>query len=189
MNRKRKERIFNEKIEPEYKRVFNFIYSRLERNRELSEDVTQETMEIAWNKLDQLQNIDSSRSWLMQIAMNEIRKYYRAQSTRKRGDYHEESYDLHEFEGLENLNNIEKDVLDTIIANEEQALLMDALNRVKENYRVLFDLRFIQDLKFAQIANIVQIDESIARVYYGRGIKMLDKEYRLLKGEGRKSNG
>lgn len=182
MNLRKKEHIFDKKIEPEYTRVYRFIYSRLGGNRELAEDITQETMEMAWNKIEQLQKMDSCRAWLIKIAMNEIRKYYRAQNTQKRGAFQEESFDLHQFEELENWEHAEADVLDQIIAQENWELLMQALEHVQENYRVLLELRLIQDLKFAQIAEIVREDEAKVRVYYGRGLKLLGKEYRLLSG-------
>ena len=59
---------------------------------------------------------------------------------------------------------------------------MQALERVHEKYRLLLELRLIQDLKFAQIAEIVREDEAKVRVYYGRGLKILGKEYQLLTG-------
>lgn len=182
MNLKKKEHIFDKKIEPEYTRVFNFLYSRLDGNRELAEDITQDTMEMAWYKLDQLKKIQSSRAWLMQIAVNEMRKYFRAQNTQKRGAFQEESYDLYEAADFEDPDKAEADVLDMIIAKEDGECLIRALERVPEKYRILLDLRLIHDLKFAEIAQIVEEDEAKVRVYYGRGAKLLGKEYRLLAG-------
>ncbi|MCQ4637343.1 RNA polymerase sigma factor [Anaerovorax odorimutans] len=186
MNPKKKRRLFDTKIEPEYQRVFTFIYARLDRDRELAMDITQDTMELAWNRIEQLKNIESARAWLMQIAMNEIRKYFRAQNAQKRNLFHEESYDLQEFEISENPEQIEADVLETIIAREDRKIMMEAFKRVREKYRILLDLRLIQDLKFSQIAIIMQMEEGTARVYYGRAVKMLDKEYRQIVGEGDK---
>ena len=182
MNLRRKEHIFNQKIEPEYTRVYHFIYSRLDGDRQLAEDITQDTMEMDWNKLEQLKKGDSCRAWLMKIAMNEIRKYFRAQMTQKRGAFQEESYDLHQFEEIDNPEQVEADVLDQILAQEGLEILMQALDRVHEKYRLLLELRLIQDLKFAQIAEIVREDEAKVRVYYGRGLKILGKEYQLLTG-------
>lgn len=186
MNPKKKRRLFDAKIGPEYQRIFAFIYARLDRDRELAMDITQDTMELAWNRIDQLKNIESARAWLMQIAMNEIRKYFRVQNTQKRNLFQEESYDLQDFEIFENPEQIEADVLDIIIAKEDRRIMMAALERVREKYRILLDLRLVQDLKFSQIATILQMEEGTVRVYYGRAVKMLDKEYRQIVGEGDK---
>lgn len=83
MDYNKNKKIFTKNIEPEYKRIFAFIYSRLDKNKELAQDITQNTMEIAWLKIDQIKNVESTRAWLMQIAMNEIRKYFRMQSSKK----------------------------------------------------------------------------------------------------------
>ncbi len=188
MSQKKKQRIFAKAIEPEYDRVFNFIYSRLNHGPELAQDVTQDVMELAWKQLDQLRNMDSARAWLMQITMNEIRKHYRAQGTIKRGAFQEVSYDAAEFADLQQLDKVEADVLDVIIQKEQGQLLMAALNRVREPYQTILDLRLIQELKFAEIAEIVEVSEATARVYYGRGLKMLRKEYETLTSEGREQD-
>lgn len=56
-------------------------------------------------------------------------------------------------------------------------MVMEALDRIPEKYKILIDLRLIQDLKFSQIANILALDETITRVYFNRGLKALNKEY------------
>lgn len=183
MNRKKKTYLFNTKIAPEYKYIYIFIYSRLDRDKELANDITQDTMEMAWHKIDQLQNVESPRAWLIQIAVNEIRKYFRARKAQKRSLFQEQSYELHEFENLETPEQVEADVLDTIIALEDRKLLMHALEQVPEHYRILLELRLIQDLKFSQIADIMQMDVGKIRVYYGRGVKLLSKVYHHMIGE------
>lgn len=189
MNHKKRQRIFERKIMVEYERVFNFIYSRVDHDLELARDITQDTMERIWDRLDQLENKESPRGWIMQIAVNEIRKYFRAQNARKRGAFQEESYELHEFEELNNPEAAEADVLDLIVAQEERSLLIKALEQVKEPYQVILDLRLIQDLKFSRIAEIMQMDEAITRVYFQRGVKMLKKEYEKLAEGGAAHDG
>ncbi len=183
MNHRKKQRIFKKAIEPEYKRVYYFIYAHLGRDRELAADLTQDTMEAAWYKLEQLENIDAASAWLMQIAMNEMRKYFRAQNTRKRGYFSEESYEPQELERLEEPEQAEADVLDKIIAMEDGERLMAAMNQIPKTYLILLNLRLIQDLRFSQIAEIMEMEEAKARVYYSRGVKMLGKAYRRLTGE------
>lgn len=180
MNYRKKQRIFARQIMSEYERVFNFVYARVDHDRELARDITQDTMEIIWYRLEQLENRESPRAWVMQIAMNEIRKYFRAQNTQKRGAFQEESYGLHEFEALQNPEQAEADVLELVLQKEERDLLMKALEQVKEPYQIILDLRLIQDLKFAEIAEVVQLDEAITRVYFQRGVKMLKREYEAL---------
>lgn len=183
MNNKQKQKIFSEKIEPEYIRTFNFIYSRVYHDKELAQDLTQSTMELAWYKLEHLRDMRSAKSWVLQIAMNEIRRYFRAQNTMKRGAYQEVSYEVCAQENLNDMALVEGDSLDEIIEREDTKLFMEALSNVKEKYRVILDLRLIQDLKFSEIAEILNLKEVTARVNYRRGLELLRKEYNLLIGE------
>lgn len=184
MNRKRRVQLFESKIEPEYKRVFCFIYSRVNKDKELTKDITQNVMENAWLKIEQIRNEESIRAWLMQIAINEVKKYFRMQNAQKRSLFDEESYEAHQSGISKSIEQIEEDVLDQIIIKEKEVLLMKALDNVPEKYQTLIDLRLLQDLKFNEIAEIMQIDSAHVRVYYKRGLMLLYKEYsQLLKGD------
>lgn len=161
MNRKRKIQLFENKIEPEYKRVFCFIYSRVDKDKELAKDITQSAMENAWLKIEQLRNEGSTRAWLMQIAMNEVKKFFRIQNAQKRSLFEEESYEFYHSEIQKTIEQVEEDVLDQIIIKEKEGLLMEALNNVPGKYQTLIDLRLIQDLKFNEIAFLRGIPTSL----------------------------
>ena len=184
MNKKRRIKLFESKIEPEYKRVFCFIYSRVDRDKELAKDITQNVMENAWLKIEQIRKEEAIRAWLMQIAVNEVKKYFRMQNAQKRSLFEEESYEFHQSRISETIEQVEEDILDQIILKEKETLLMEALNNVDEKYQTLIDLRLLQDLKFNEIAEILQIDSAQVRVYYKRGLMLLYKEYlQLSKGD------
>ena len=169
--------MFESRIEPEYKRVFCFIYSRVNKDKELAKDITQSAMESAWLRIEQLRNEESARAWLMQIAMNEVRKYFRIQNAQKRSLFEEESYEAYRSEASKTVEQVEEDVLNQIITQEKKGLLMEALDNVSGKYQTLIDLRLIQDLSFDEIAEIVQMDPAKVRVYYKRGLTLLYKEY------------
>ncbi len=177
MKRKKRIQLFENRIEPEYKRVFCFIYSQVHKNKELAKDLTQNTMENAWMKIDQVRNENSIRAWLMQIAVNEVKKHFRRQNTQKRGLFEEESYEFNYNEISKTIEQVEEDVLDQIIIKEKEGLLMEALNNVPGKYQTIIDLRLIQDLKFKEIAEIMLMEPAQVRVYYKRGLNLLYKEY------------
>ena len=60
---------------------------------------------------------------------------------------------------------------------------MVALSQLEEPYREILELRMIQDLKFAEIAQIVNLKDSATRTHYTRALRQLKKEYCLLRGE------
>ena len=177
MNKKRKIQLFENRIEPEYKRVFCFIYSQVHKDKELAKDITQNTMENAWLKIEQVRNGESTRAWLMQIAMNEVKKYFRKQNAQKRSLFEEESYENYHDEISKTIEQAEEEVLDQIIIKEKEGLLMEALNNIPGRYQTIIDLRLIQDLKFNEIAEIMLMEQAQVRVYYKRGLNLLYKEY------------
>lgn len=73
----------------------------------------------------------------MQIAMNEVKKYFRIQNAQKRSLFEEESYEFYHSETSKTIEQVEKDVLDQIIIKEKEGLLMEALNNVPGNIRHL----------------------------------------------------
>lgn len=168
-----------QEIAPEYQQIYYFICSRVSGDRELAGDITQDTMEAIWDKLDQLQNVDSIRSWIFSIAINEIRKYFRSQIAQKRNLFSEEAVDDPE-QGFDIPDESQPDVLDMIIAREEQDLLMDCISQIPDPYRSILELRFIYDLSFREIGESLALSEDVARVYCGRAVKRLEKEYRKL---------
>lgn len=177
MNGKRRIQLFESKIEPEYKRVFCFVYSRVYKDKELAQDITQSTMENAWLKIEQVRNEESIRAWLMKIAVNEVKKYFRIQNAQKRSLFEEESYEFYHSEISKTAEQVEDDVLNQIIIKEKENLLIEALNNVSSRYQVIIDLRLVQDLKFNEIAEIMRMDPAQVRVYYKRGVMLLYKEY------------
>lgn len=183
MNYKKRQRIFDAKIAPEYEQVYYFICSQVNGDRELAKDITQDAMELMWHKLDQLQNVDSIRSWIFSIAKNETRKYFRSQLAQKRSLFSEQSMDDPE-QAWDISDESQPDILDVIIAREEQDMLMKCLSQIADPYRSILELRYIQSLSYPEIGEILELSEATARVYCQRAIKKLEKEYCKLAGQG-----
>lgn len=181
MRDRKKRKLFEEVIEPYYQNVYSFILGKTS-DSELAQDLTQNTFEKAWFKLDQLQNVEAALSWTLSIADNEKNMYFRAQNAEKRSLFEEASY-----EGMESeLIDLESDVLDLILLNESKEDAIKALYQVKEEYFEVLRLRIIEDLSYKEIAGILKMNEGTARTRYRRGLICLREEYtRLMGGEKR----
>lgn len=57
-----KKRLFTKLIEPHYEGVYYYILSVV-KDSSLAQDLTQSTMEKAWNRLGQLSNENAAHSW------------------------------------------------------------------------------------------------------------------------------
>lgn len=181
MNDRKRRNLFEKLIEPLYQDTFYFIVSRV-RNKELAEDLTQNTMEKSWYKLELVTNTEAVRGWVLTIALNEIRMSARAQNTQKRALYEAESGDITEME----IAGCEQDILDQIIAKESIEAVLVALSRLRRIYREILELRLINELPFEQIANLLELNGATARVRYKRGLEYLREEYMKVSGGEKK---
>ena len=84
MNRNSRERrIFQEEMIVHYKVVFNFLYQQTRSEVDAS-DLTQDTFERAYRKIDHYQSGTNARAWLCRIAQNLFINKYR--KTKRRGE-------------------------------------------------------------------------------------------------------
>ena len=71
---------FKASIEPHREDVYRFLVW-LCYDRNLAEDLLQETYLRAWRSMDNLKNVAASKSWLFTIARRELARYYGEQHT------------------------------------------------------------------------------------------------------------
>lgn len=174
MNNKKK---FEKYIEPYYKRIYYYILGKV-KNKELAEDLVQNSMEKAWNNLEQLKNTDLSYTWCIRIADNTITEHFRRASALKRSIYDENSLDAIDFD----IEDLQSDVMAEIINNENHNLAMSALLNVNEKNRSVLILRLIDDLSFKDISQSLGINSSTIRNRYARGLLQLQEEFKKIDG-------
>ena len=177
MRESKKRELFEAVIEPYYQNVYYFVLGKTN-DHELAQDLTQNTFEKAWHKLDQLQNAEAALSWLLSIAKNEKNLYFRAQGAEKRALFEETSYENMDVE----LNDLENDVLDTILLNESKEDAIKALYQVEDDYFEVLRRRIIEGLPYKEIAEILNMKEATARTRYRRGLEYLKEEYAKVTG-------
>lgn len=181
MREGKKRKLFEAVIEPCYENVYRFILSQTN-DQELAQDLTQNTFEKAWLKLEQLQDTAAALGWLLSIASSEKNLYFRAQSTDKRSLFKETPYDGSELE----LIDLESNVLDAILLKESGMEAIKALYQVEGDFREVVRLRIIEDLDYKEIAEILDMKEGTVRTRYRRGLICLREEYaKVIGGENR----
>lgn len=145
------EKIYNEN----YEKFFRYFLSKI-RNYEDSEELVN-TMFIKVSK--HLANFDSSKSsvttWLYTIANNLIIDYWRSNknkyTTISISSYLNEDGD--EIIQLENINPDSNNIENV----ELKKLIEQAFNKLKPNYRKFAQLFFIEQKKYEEIADILQV--------------------------------
>ena len=152
-------------IDQIYQEYFTDVYRyllRLCREKNLAEEITQETFFKALKNLNHFQGDCSLYVWLCQIAKN---TYY--SHCRRERLWHFDRSSAAEIE-LEALHAEEQSIQNALVQKETAFELHKALHSMEEPYKEVFMLRTFGELSFAEIAKLFEKTESWARVTYYR---------------------
>ncbi len=146
-----------------YERIYLFM-RRLGHNRQTSEDLTQESFLLAWQKIGQLRNGKALNGWLYQIAANMSKQYWRKRENR----------DLPEIE-LVNLidDNSERDEAEHA---ELLCQLRDAVVQLPIKLRETVILHYFQHLTISEAAEAAGVREGTFKSRLGRSLNALKKQ-------------
>ena len=139
-----------------FKDVYLFVFS-ISKDRQIAEDITQETFFKALKEIKNFRGDCSVKSWLCQIAKN----LYISQTRKK------SMISLEDMDAVANqisATNIEQEY----IQKEDKLSVYKVLHFLDEPYKEIFLLRTLGDLSFKEIADVFHKTESWARVTYHR---------------------
>ncbi len=137
-----------------YMQVYSYIIS-LAKNRELAEEITQNTFYKAVSTKAKFKGNSDELTWLCSIAKN---LYYDEMRNNQR------LADMSEITELPSDENIESSAADSDMAFRIHLIL----HSLDEPYKEVFQLRVFGELSFSQIAMIFRKTETWARVTYHR---------------------
>ena len=139
-----------------FKDVYLFVFS-ISKDRQIAEDITQETFFKALKEIKHFRGDCSVKSWLCQIAKNLYISQMRKKST----------ISIEDMDSVPNQvsgTNIEREY----IQKEDTISIYKVLHLLEEPYKEIFLLRTLGDLSFKEIADVFHKTESWARVTYHR---------------------
>ena len=144
-----------------FMRVFSYTMT-LTGNRQMAEEIAQETFFRAFRRLDSFRGDSDPATWLCAIARN-----LATDEKRHRGRFGE----------LPDENAAsDSGVEDTVIERDDSFRIHMALHAMEEPYREVFELRVFGELSFQQIGQIFARTETWARVTYHRArIKLKER--------------
>ncbi len=137
--------------------VYSFVF-RLVRDKDLAEDITQETFIKAWKKMDDTQNI---RAFLFTIARNLAYDHFR----KNKDEYFEDEMEVPDTAPL----------APEILDNEE---IIKSLDHKHLDLILLHD---VEDMTFEEIAEIVQRPMNTVKSQYRRALHDLHQKYKHLR--------
>ncbi|WP_186755092.1 RNA polymerase sigma factor [Echinicola salinicaeni] len=148
-----------------YKKVFVFVLF-ISKDKDLSEDIAQETFARLWEKRDQLKDSYSLKGFVRQIAKNLVNDHFRKLAVRK----------SFQTEGVMDENILGSVTLETVYFNELKSVMDKALDQLPEKKRMIFKLSRYENLSYTEIASKLGTTPKAIERHMAKSTHMI-KEY------------
>ena len=150
-------------------KIFRFIYFKIN-SREEAEDLTSDVFLRVWRYLieDKDSAVRSFSALVYRTARNAVVDKYRERS--RRGDISLDR-DVPEDEDL--VGTTEDVMINSIESGIEAAQLIKNLNKLKQEYRDVLTMRYMDELTYSEIAEILNKSQLTVRVTIHRATKKL----------------
>ncbi len=146
-----------------YDAVARFFGNKVSRDRA---DLVQATFSACLEKVGQLKNAASFRSFLFSIARFELLHYYRRKS-RRETEFDAEQVSVCDLDPTPSL---------IIAKREEQRLLLEGLRRIPIDLQIVLELTYWEKFTSAEVADLLSIPEGTVKSRVRRARAQLDKE-------------
>jgi len=153
-----------ELVDEYYQQIYLFM-RKFGHDRQISEDLTQESFFNAWHHIGQLRDGKALDSWLYRIAANVSRLYWRKHKHK-------------EVVGIEIIDSAEstEDGYDRVGRYEQLEELKTAVGRLPVKLRETIVLHYMQQLTIAKAAEALGVKEGTFKSRLNRALKALRKD-------------
>ena len=120
------------------------------------------------NSLGDFQNKSKFSTWLYRIAINESLDFIRKQKL---------TASISADEDLSVANKLMAD--EYFDGDETQALLQEAISRLPDVQRMVFNLRYYDEMKYSEISNLLNTSEGALKASYHLAVKKITEYFKL----------
>jgi RNA polymerase sigma-70 factor, ECF subfamily len=159
--------------------IFRFLLAST-RDVDLAETLTQECFLKAHRNWDNFRGESSAMTWLMRIAINLEKDYWRNRRLQFWRHTRTNSVDLDE--ASEWLPSGERSVEQHLIAKEKVAQVWRVVASLSGRQRTIFLLRYVEELELADIARSTGLSEGTVKAHLSRAVNKVRAE---VKGKSR----
>ena len=158
------EKAFRQLFDMYYQKLFHLAFYYLS-SKELSEEVVADVFFTIWNKRDILHNIENIESYLYTSVKNQSLHYIRRSNIPDCTPL-----DLYHIELIADNDNPESSLLN----QEQQKLIQDAINSLPEKCREVFRLFLSDRLKQKEIAILLEISQKTVEAHISTAYKKIN---------------
>ena len=147
------DRAFGELYHRHARRLMGFFFRQLERDEALASDFTQDAFMRVWTARDKFAGT-SFRTWLFTIAFNLLKNHYRHAEHQKQ---------FEQFVSLHQPTTEDSKIIEQLDDEAFNKALRQELEHMSSDARLLFSLRFEEELSVPQIAEVMAIPEGTVK--------------------------
>jgi len=148
----------------QYKERIYWHIRRILYDHEDANDVTQDVFVKVWKSLDSFRGDSKLFSWIYRIATNESINYLRKMQKKKNVPFDQVSQYLESKVQHESLSG-----------DDIERKLHNALVKLPEKQRLVFNMKYFENLKYREIAQILDITEGSLKASYHYAVKKIEE--------------
>lgn len=161
----KKNKEFFESLFNEYSDVIYRLCLFKTSSTSVAHDLTQETFLRLWKTISSEKEIEKPKQYIYQIARNLIVDYYKRHKTLSLETLQEDGFEP-----------ASKDNSPETLA--EVSILKEVIDTMEPEYRDVMYLRFIEDMKVQDIADVLKISDNLVSVRISRGKGKLKSKFK-----------
>ncbi len=151
-----------------YKEQLYYQIRRMVLSHEDADDLLQNTFIKAWNNLEYFRGEAKLSTWLYRIALNECLNFLNKQRAQKHLSIEESEVNL--------LNQLESDPY--FDGDQTQLLFEKAIQTLPEKQRIIFHLKYFQDMKYNEISEIMGTSIGALKASYHHAVKKIEEFFK-----------
>ena len=148
-----------------YSRQLYWQIRRMGLTHDDADDVLQNTFLKAWNSLEQFRGDARLSTWLYRIALNETLTFLNRQRAQNQLSIDDADAAL--------VNQLESDAY--FDGDETQLLFEQAIRRLPEKQRLVFNMKYFQEMKYEDISKIVGTTVGALKASYHLAVKKIEE--------------
>lgn len=155
---------FNLLMEKYQEKVY-WVIRRMVIDHESSDDIAQETFVKVWKNLDKFKGESKLYTWIYRIATNEALTHLRKKKRRF----------------FLSIGDVENELMSTLEADIYysgdviQLKLQKAILTLPEKQRLVFNMKYFEELKFREIAEVLEVTVGSLKAQYHHAVKKIEK--------------
>jgi len=162
------EDVFSELVKKYLDNLYNFIFS-LTKDKMMSEDIVQETFVKAWKNIYRFDVSKNFKTWLFAIGKNTAMDLLKKKKAMP-FSFFEKDGNQNPFEEIIDENELADIILKKDESTEE---LRKGLEKIKDKYRVILELCYIEDMSLLEISEVLEIPYNTIKSQHSRALSEL----------------